>query len=87
MLQLTKANYRDRKAVHNATVEVEWRGPHGYLSALDYPLLPFYGIMCVVYGIFALAWFVMSVMYSKNLLTVHFWIGKVLFTRSLLVFD
>ena len=28
---------------HNMSVELQWRGPKGYLGAVDYPLLTFYG--------------------------------------------
>lgn len=30
------------KSVNNVTVEVKWHSSYGYLSAIDYPLLPFY---------------------------------------------
>uniref|UniRef100_A0A914W482 Transmembrane protein 87A n=1 Tax=Plectus sambesii TaxID=2011161 RepID=A0A914W482_9BILA len=63
---------------HNVTVEVQWRGPKGYLTAIDYPLLTFYGVMCGVYGVYALAWLLISLMYWKNLRRIHYCIGAVI---------
>uniref|UniRef100_A0A914VXK0 Transmembrane protein 87A n=1 Tax=Plectus sambesii TaxID=2011161 RepID=A0A914VXK0_9BILA len=76
-LQVTDTN-QDKLEVHNVTVEVQWRGPKGYLSAIDYPLLTFYGVMCGVYGVYALAWFIISLMYWKDLLRIQYWIGAVI---------
>lgn len=59
----------------NISVKVQWRGPFGYLSAIDYPLLPFYGITCLVYAFLALIWLIFSIKYWQDLLRIQFWIG------------
>lgn len=55
------------------------KGPNGYLSAVEWPLLPFYGVMCVVYVAFAIVWLVVSAMQWRDLLRIQFWIGGVIF--------
>ena len=47
----------------------------GYLSAVEWPLLPFYGVMSLVYFGYAIAWLVMSAMQWRDLLRIQFWIG------------
>lgn len=61
--------------LHNLTVKVEWATARGYLSAVDWPLLPFYGVMCAVYAIYAAAWLCVSCLNWKVQDTV-FGIGK-----------
>ena len=50
-----------------------------YLSAIDWPLLPFYGVMCGVYVIFAFGWLLVSFMQWREILRIQFWIGAVIF--------
>jgi len=59
-------------------LEVQWRNPYGYLSAIDYPLLHFYGFMCVVYIVLALIWLFICFKYWMDLLRIQFWIGAVI---------
>lgn len=33
----------------DASVDIDIKGTYGYLSAIEYPLLHFYGIMCIFY--------------------------------------
>ncbi len=40
----------------NVTINIWMKGPHGYLSAIDRPLLPFYGAMCIVYLLCGIVW-------------------------------
>ena len=54
------------------------KGEKGYLSAVEWPLLPFYGIMCVIYVVYALAWLVVSAMQWRDLLRIQFWVGGVI---------
>ncbi|XP_011189488.2 transmembrane protein 87A [Zeugodacus cucurbitae] len=62
-----------------AYVELDIVGPDGgYLSAIDHPLLAFYGIMCVVYVIFGIIWLFVSFMQWRDLLRIQFWIGGVI---------
>ncbi|XP_054741674.1 transmembrane protein 87A [Anastrepha obliqua] len=60
-------------------VQLDIVGPDGgYLSAIDHPLLAFYGIMCVVYVIFGVIWLSVSFMQWRDLLRIQFWIGGVI---------
>lgn len=54
------------------------RSDYGYLSAADWPLLPFYGFMCIFYVILGLLWMVMSFLQWRDMLRVQFWIGGVI---------
>lgn len=62
----------------NLGVQIEIKGEHGYLSAVDWPLLPFYGFMCIFYIILGLIWLLLSFMQWRDLLRVQFWIGGVI---------
>ncbi|KAJ9580247.1 hypothetical protein L9F63_004095 [Diploptera punctata] len=62
----------------NTSVTIEMQGRYGYLSAADWPLLPFYGAMCLVYVIFGLAWLIVSFCQWRDLLRIQFWIGGVI---------
>nr|CAB3267119.1 transmembrane protein 87A-like [Phallusia mammillata] len=68
----------DDADANKVTVKVEMKTTLGYLSAHEYPLLTFYLIMCIVYALFAAAWFVMSACNYRDLLRVQFWIGGVI---------
>lgn len=59
-------------------LHLEMRSKYGYLSAADWPLLPFYGFMCVFYVFLAIMWLVFSFMQWRDLLRVQFWIGGVI---------
>ncbi|CAD5116230.1 DgyrCDS5142 [Dimorphilus gyrociliatus] len=61
-----------------ANVVLSMKGKHGYLSAIDWPFLPFYGVMCALYVIYALAWLIMSAMNWRDLLRIQFWISAVI---------
>ncbi|XP_037031882.1 transmembrane protein 87A isoform X2 [Bradysia coprophila] len=62
----------------NASVHVEMKATYGFLSAVDYPLLPFYLIMCLVYVVFGIIWLTVSFMQWRDLLRIQFWIGGVI---------
>ncbi|VVC27947.1 Hypothetical protein CINCED_3A014724 [Cinara cedri] len=62
----------------SGNLEVSMRGPHGYLSATNRPLLHFYGFMCFVYICFGLTWLVLLFMQWRDLLQIQFWIGAVI---------
>ncbi|KAF7634810.1 hypothetical protein Mgra_00005703 [Meloidogyne graminicola] len=76
-ITITKFPADDTKN-HTIEAEVQWRGPFGYLSAIDYPLLYFYGFMCIFYTLLALAWLIVCLKHWKDLLRVQFWIGAVI---------
>ncbi|XP_051946177.1 transmembrane protein 87A-like isoform X1 [Xyrauchen texanus] len=63
----------------NLTFSVVMKGTHGYLSITEWPLMIFYMVMCMVYILFALLWFVWSSCYWKDLLRIQFWIAGVIF--------
>ncbi|KAK6032513.1 lung seven transmembrane receptor [Ostertagia ostertagi] len=63
---------------HNITITVKWKQPHGFLSAIDYPLLRFYVLMCVFYAILAFVWMVLCIKYYKDILRIQYWIGAVI---------
>lgn len=65
-------------AKFNATVHIEIRANYGFLSAVTYPLMPFYGAMCVVYVVFGIIWLLVSFMQWRDLLRIQFWIGGVI---------
>ncbi|KAI4462691.1 lung seven transmembrane receptor [Holotrichia oblita] len=62
----------------NLGVHVEMKSSYGYLAAADWPLLPFYGFMCIFYVILGLIWMILSFMQWRDLLRVQFWIGGVI---------
>lgn len=68
---------RDSKD-YNASVHIEMRSLYGYLSAVDWPLLPFYGVMCLIYVLFGIIWLLVSFMQWRDLLRIQFWIGGVI---------
>ncbi|KAM9804166.1 LOW QUALITY PROTEIN: transmembrane protein 87A [Neosynchiropus ocellatus] len=63
----------------NLTVNVVMKGRHGYISITEYPLMIFYMVMCVVYILYALLWFIWAACYWKDLLRIQFWIAGVIF--------
>ncbi|CAL1291156.1 unnamed protein product [Larinioides sclopetarius] len=65
------------KKIFNVSVDIAMKGDYGYLSAVDYPLL-FYGVMCGLYVIYAIAWLILSALQWRDLLRIQFWIGAVI---------
>ncbi|XP_055837976.1 transmembrane protein 87A [Episyrphus balteatus] len=61
-----------------APVHIELPGPQGYLSAIEWPLLPFYGTMCLVYVVYGISWLIVSFLQWRDLLRIQFWIGGVI---------
>ncbi len=51
---------------------------NGYLSANDWPFLPFFAIMCSIYSVYGLFWLVCSCIYWRDLLRLQMWIGGVI---------
>ncbi|XP_058975876.1 transmembrane protein 87A-like [Musca domestica] len=77
-LTITVETKTPEAAEFSAMVTVEMLGPYGYISATDFPFLPFYGIMCIVYVIFGVIWLGVSFMQWRDLLRIQFWIGGVI---------
>ena len=57
--------------------------PATYLSITDWPLLPFYAVMCGVYVLLAGAWLVLCSLHWREILRLQFWIGGVIFLGML----
>ena len=68
-----------------ASVHLEMQSPtsSGYLSITDYPLLPFYAVMCAVYVLLGLLWLVVCSLHWREILRLQFWIGGVILLGSL----
>ncbi|CAN9493066.1 unnamed protein product [Ophioblennius macclurei] len=64
-------------------LQVSMTGPHGYISASEWPLMVFYMVMCIVYVAMALLWLLLSACYWRDLLRIQFWIGGVVFLGML----
>lgn len=78
-LLVVKSNSSKEDANWNLTFSVVMKGTHGYLSVTEWPLMIFYMVMCVVYILYALLWFVWASCYWKDLLRIQFWIAGVIF--------
>lgn len=65
-------------APFNLSMHISFRSDYGYLSAADYPLLAFYGVMCLVYVAFGVIWLVVSFLQWRDLLRIQFWVGGVI---------
>jgi len=56
----------------------EWMNPYGHLPAQLYSFLPFYGWMCVIYLAASSIWFLLNLVYCKDLLHVQNCVSGVL---------
>ncbi|XP_069625316.1 transmembrane protein 87B [Ranitomeya imitator] len=65
------------------TVSTSMEGPHGYISASEWPLMIFYMVMCIMYIVLGLMWFIWSACYWKDLLRIQFWIAALIFLGML----
>ncbi|XP_046723910.1 transmembrane protein 87A isoform X2 [Silurus meridionalis] len=63
----------------NLTFTVIMKGAHGFISVTEWPLMIFYMVMCIVYILYALLWFIWAACYWKDLLRIQFWIAGVIF--------
>ncbi|XP_039594936.1 transmembrane protein 87B [Polypterus senegalus] len=66
-----------------SSAHVVMKGSHGYISVTEWPLLIFYMVMCIVYILYGLLWFIWSACYWKDLLRIQFWIAAVIFLGML----
>ncbi len=46
-------------------------GVDGYLSVVDWPLLPFYGCMCGLYLVMGLVWLILCARHWRDLLRIQ----------------
>ncbi|XP_075719015.1 transmembrane protein 87B [Rhinoderma darwinii] len=65
------------------TVTTSMKGPHGYIAASEWSLMIFYMVMCIMYIVLGLMWFIWSACYWKDLLRIQFWIAAVIFLGML----
>ncbi|CAH1793233.1 unnamed protein product [Owenia fusiformis] len=68
----------DKDKTFNITMTVQMKAEHGFLSAIEWPLLVFYGVMCIVYVIYGLVWLVLLACNWRDILRIQFWIGGVI---------
>ncbi|KAM8945488.1 transmembrane protein 87B [Pelodytes ibericus] len=73
----------DKNVPWNLSVVTSMEGPHGFISASEWPLMIFYMVMCITYIFLALLWFTWSACYWKDLLRIQFWIAAVIFLGML----
>ncbi|XP_006876511.1 PREDICTED: transmembrane protein 87B [Chrysochloris asiatica] len=67
----------------NLNVSLSMMGPHGYISASDWPLMIFYMVMCIIYILYGVLWLMWSACYWKDILRIQFWIAAVIFLGML----
>ncbi|XP_067560483.1 transmembrane protein 87B isoform X2 [Pseudorca crassidens] len=67
----------------NLNVSLSMMGPHGYISASDWPLMIFYMVMCIIYILYGILWLMWSACYWKDILRIQFWIAAVIFLGML----
>ncbi|XP_073401263.1 transmembrane protein 87B [Dendrobates tinctorius] len=65
------------------TVSTSMKGSHGYISASEWPLMIFYMVMCIMYIVLGVMWFIWSACYWKDLLRIQFWIAALIFLGML----
>lgn len=61
-----------------AEVTIQMVGKHGFLSANEWPLLLFFGIMGLVYILYGVVWLLLLACNWRDLLRIQFWIGGVI---------
>eukprot|EP00794_Sanderia_malayensis_P017406 gene17406-19149_t len=77
MLILKVVPFDEQKKFH-LEVKVDVKSKRGYLSATEWPLLPFFGVLSLVYLGYAIGWLVASCYNWRDLLRIQFWIGAVI---------
>ncbi|CAG8574521.1 11661_t:CDS:2 [Paraglomus brasilianum] len=67
---------------------VEWKNPYGELPGSDYPKLPFYGLLSLVYLAIGIVWMVLSILHWREILQVQNYIsGVILFLMIEMAFN
>ncbi|XP_052827589.1 transmembrane protein 87A [Octopus bimaculoides] len=61
-----------------ADITIRMLGKHGYLSANEWPLLLFFGIMGLLYIFYGIVWLLLLACNWRDLLRIQFWIGAVI---------
>ncbi|CAC5418538.1 Transmembrane protein 87A,Transmembrane protein 87B [Mytilus coruscus] len=68
----------ESKEKFDIDVVIKMEGKHQYISAVDWPLLIFYGLMGIVYIMYGLVWLVLLACSWRDLLRIQFWVGGVI---------
>ncbi|KAF9213199.1 hypothetical protein BGZ59_005721 [Podila verticillata] len=58
---------------------VRFNNHHGALAGSDYPKLPFYGALSLIYAVIGIAWMVLCAKHWREILTVQHFISGVIF--------
>ncbi|XP_047451069.1 transmembrane protein 87A-like isoform X2 [Mugil cephalus] len=83
ILQVKEIKSKDSPNPWSMQIQISMKGPHGFISASEWPLMVFYMVMCIVYVLMAVLWLVLSACYWRDLLRIQFWIGGVIFLGML----
>ncbi|XP_043929958.1 transmembrane protein 87A-like [Protopterus annectens] len=62
----------------SATMLISVHGPYDYISPVDWPLMIFFMVMCIVYVLYGFLWLVWCACYWRDLLRIQFWILAVI---------
>ncbi|RIA89884.1 lung seven transmembrane receptor-domain-containing protein [Glomus cerebriforme] len=69
-------------------VTVDWRNPYGELPAQEYPKLPFYGLLSLIYLAIGIVWMALSIIHWRDILPVQNYIsGVILFLMLEMAFN
>ncbi|KND04592.1 uncharacterized protein SPPG_00311 [Spizellomyces punctatus DAOM BR117] len=63
--------------IDDYAMPVQVENPYGLLPAIEYPKLPFYGFLSIVYLIIGVGWMVLSFMHWRDLLLIQHYISAV----------
>ncbi|CAG8731150.1 15595_t:CDS:2, partial [Gigaspora margarita] len=66
------------KTSQNFIIKIDWRNPYGELPASDYPKLPFYGLLSLVYLVIGVIWMTLSIIHWRDILPVQNYISSVI---------
>ncbi|RHZ44712.1 hypothetical protein Glove_712g22 [Diversispora epigaea] len=78
----------DVDSVEEFSLSVDWNNPYGELPAADYPKLPFYGLLSLVYLAIGIAWMALSIAHWRDILQVQNYIsGVILFLMLEMAFN
>ncbi|KAK5621907.1 hypothetical protein CRENBAI_009165 [Crenichthys baileyi] len=80
---ILKVQKAENNPAFSLQLQISMKGPHGFISATEWPLMVFYMVMCIMYVLLAMLWLVLSACYWRNLLRIQFWIGGVIFLGML----
>ncbi|CAG8510650.1 17327_t:CDS:2, partial [Dentiscutata heterogama] len=59
-------------------IRIDWRNPYGELPASDYPKLPFYGLLSLVYLVIGVIWMTLSIIHWRDILPIQNYISSVI---------